>query len=142
MPRCSSCSRRGADAGASRHSGGRSSCPAHDLEVDGPHHRLPHQRRKDALRDADLWSFGVRVERVPAAVVAEEPERFVTLVAAFLAAPPPASRWVPSGFGGVELRRHSAADGRLVGGYAAAGGGYAAAASRVGTDERSGPSSA
>lgn len=58
-----------------------------DLEVDGPHHRLPHQRRKDALRDADLRSFGVRVVRVPDTEVTERPERFVLRVRELLERP-------------------------------------------------------
>lgn len=55
-----------------------------DLEIDGPHHAMPHQRRKDALRDEDLRGFGVEVLRVPAAVVTEQPERFVHLARGFL----------------------------------------------------------
>ncbi len=51
-----------------------------DLEIDGPHHALPHQRRKDALRDADLRSFGVAVTRVADTIVTAEPARFVALV--------------------------------------------------------------
>lgn len=51
-----------------------------DFEIDGPHHRLPHQRRKDALRDADLRSFGVTVTRVPDTLVTERPERFLVAV--------------------------------------------------------------
>lgn len=48
-----------------------------NLETDGPHHRFPHQRRKDALRDADLRSFGVTVVRLPADLVTEHPEAFL-----------------------------------------------------------------
>lgn len=48
-----------------------------DIEVDGPHHRRPFQRRKDAERDADLRSFGVRVIRVADTLVTASPERFV-----------------------------------------------------------------
>jgi len=51
-----------------------------NIEVDGPHHALPHQRRKDALRDADLRSFGVAIDRVPTTVVCEHPERFLLVV--------------------------------------------------------------
>lgn len=51
-----------------------------DLEIDGPHHRLPHQRRKDALRDADLRSFGVTVLRVTDTAVLDDPERFLLAV--------------------------------------------------------------
>lgn len=48
-----------------------------DIEVDGPHHRQPHQRRRDALRDADLSSFGVLVVRIPDTVVVHDPGRFI-----------------------------------------------------------------
>ncbi len=48
-----------------------------NLEIDGPHHRLPHQRKKDALRDADLSSFGVAVTRLPAELVTDHPELFL-----------------------------------------------------------------
>ncbi len=51
-----------------------------DLEVDGPHHLLPRQSRKDAMRDADLRSFGVEVVRFPDTLVREEPDRFLLLV--------------------------------------------------------------
>jgi hypothetical protein len=51
-----------------------------DLEIDGPHHRLPHQRRKDERRDADLRTFGVEVLRVPDTLVLEAPEAFVHAV--------------------------------------------------------------
>jgi hypothetical protein len=51
-----------------------------DLEIDGPHHRLPRRRRLDALRDADLRSFGVVVLRVPDTLVTEAPEEFVCVV--------------------------------------------------------------
>lgn len=53
-----------------------------DLEVDGPQHLLPHQRRKDALRDADLRSYGVEVVRVRDTLVLEEPEAFVRIARA------------------------------------------------------------
>ncbi len=48
-----------------------------NLEIDGPHHRLPHQRRRDVLRDADLRSFGVTVVRLAADLVTEQPEAFL-----------------------------------------------------------------
>ena len=51
-----------------------------DAEIDGPHHLMPRQVRRDALRDADLRSFGVRVIRVPDTVVTEAPDRFVDTV--------------------------------------------------------------
>jgi hypothetical protein len=57
-----------------------------DFEIDGPHHRLPHQRRKDALRDTDLRSFGVSVTRVADTLVTEHPERFLAAVQAVLSA--------------------------------------------------------
>ena len=34
-------------------------------EVDGPHHELPTQRRRDAARDAVLASVGWKIERIP-----------------------------------------------------------------------------
>ena len=52
-----------------------------NFEVDGARHRLPRRRRLDALRDADLLAFGVRVVRVADTVVLEQPDRFVDLVA-------------------------------------------------------------
>jgi len=58
-----------------------------DLEIDGPHHSLPHQRRKDELRDADLRSFGVAVTRVTATLVTAEPDRFAALVRRLLERP-------------------------------------------------------
>lgn len=51
-----------------------------NLEIDGPQHALPHQRRRDALRDADLRTFGVTVRRVPATLITEHPELFVLQV--------------------------------------------------------------
>lgn len=51
-----------------------------DVEIDGPHHRMPRQRRMDRLRDADLASFGVTVLRIDADVVRERPVSFVTSV--------------------------------------------------------------
>ena len=56
-----------------------------DVEVDGPHHRMPRQRRMDALRDADLRSFGVTPLRVEDTLVREDPGAFVTLVRAAMA---------------------------------------------------------
>jgi hypothetical protein len=57
-----------------------------NLEIDGPHHRVPHQRRKDALRDADLRSFGVSVTRVTDTLVTEHPGRFLAAVRRVLSA--------------------------------------------------------
>ena len=51
-----------------------------DVEVDGPHHRFPHQQRKDALRDADLLAAGVSVLRFPTEAINADPEGFVTRV--------------------------------------------------------------
>lgn len=51
-----------------------------DIEVDGPHHRMPRQRRLDTLRDADLRSFGVEVVRVPDTLVLKAPEAFLLTV--------------------------------------------------------------
>lgn len=51
-----------------------------DLELDGPHHAFPRQRRRDAFRDADLRGFGVDVLRVPTALVTDSPEAFVLLI--------------------------------------------------------------
>ncbi len=47
-----------------------------DLEIDGPHHRQPRQRRLDRLRDAELRRFGVSVVRVPSTLVTDAPEEF------------------------------------------------------------------
>ena len=55
-----------------------------DFELDGPHHRQPHQRRKDALRDADLRAFGVTVVRFASEDVARRADAFLELVAAAL----------------------------------------------------------
>lgn len=51
-----------------------------NVEVDGPHHLMPHQRRLDAQRDRDLRSFGVRVDRLRDTFVMDQPERFVAVV--------------------------------------------------------------
>lgn len=55
-----------------------------NLEIDGPHHRFPHQRRRDGLRDADLRAFGVVVLRVPDTLVTEQPEAFLASARSFL----------------------------------------------------------
>lgn len=49
-----------------------------NFEIDGPRHRLPYRRRQDALRDAELRSFGIEVTRFDAELVVEEPERVLT----------------------------------------------------------------
>lgn len=36
-----------------------------NVEIDGPHHLLPHQKAEDAIRDAWLRGRGYRVERFP-----------------------------------------------------------------------------
>ena len=58
-----------------------------NLEIDGPHHLLPHQRRKDALRDADLRSFGVRVARVADTIVTDDPDHLLEIVRRLLECP-------------------------------------------------------
>ncbi len=45
-----------------------------NIEIDGPRHRLPHRRRLDALRDADLRGFGVLVIRIETHIVERAPE--------------------------------------------------------------------
>ena len=55
-----------------------------DLEIDGPHHAMPRQRRLDALRDADLRSFGVTVLRVPDTLVTRSPQLLVATTSAAL----------------------------------------------------------
>ena len=52
-----------------------------NVEIDGPHHQMPWQRHHDALRDADLESFSIDVERFASPIVDEAPERFVSSVA-------------------------------------------------------------
>lgn len=56
-----------------------------NFELDGPHHRMPHQRRKDAWRDRDLATFGVRVVRFPSEDVMAQAERFLHVVTRTLA---------------------------------------------------------
>lgn len=48
-----------------------------DMEVDGPQHLLPRQRRNDALRDADLRGFGIEVVRFRDTLVVDEPKTFL-----------------------------------------------------------------
>lgn len=55
-----------------------------NLELDGPRHALPHQRHLDALRDADLRSFGVEIARLPSEDVRARPDLFLDLTARLL----------------------------------------------------------
>jgi hypothetical protein len=92
--------RRRAARGPSRmpRGGGAAGC-RFDLEVDGAHHAMPERRRRDALRDADLRSFGVTVLRVPATLVLEAPDEFVRVVRDALVARGREIRMSPRGWG-------------------------------------------
>ncbi|MBA2347435.1 MAG: DUF559 domain-containing protein [Solirubrobacterales bacterium] len=57
-----------------------------NFELDGPHHRMPHQRQKDAWRDRDLAAFGVRVVRFPSEDVMENAELLLYTVGRALVA--------------------------------------------------------
>ena len=52
------------------------------LEIDGPHHDDPRQRRLDSQRDAELVALGIQVLRIPAYLVRTEPERIVAQLVA------------------------------------------------------------
>ncbi len=56
-----------------------------DIEIDGPHHRLPHVQAEDAVRTAELRPLGVTVDRYPDTILDEDPAGFVAAVAARLA---------------------------------------------------------
>ncbi len=51
------------------------------VEVDGPHHELPEQQRKDEARDRELRDLGWRIDRFRWDDVTENPRRFATTVA-------------------------------------------------------------
>jgi hypothetical protein len=55
-----------------------------DVEIDGPHHRLAHRRRKDAIRDRELAGVGVLVDRYPDTLLDTDPSGFARRVAATL----------------------------------------------------------
>lgn len=55
-----------------------------DIEIDGPHHLLPHVAAADAVRDEELAAIGVLVVRFPEDALAD-PERFAADVADVLA---------------------------------------------------------
>ncbi len=52
------------------------------IEVDGPHHRLPHRRRKDMVRDTELAGVGDHVERFSDTLIMSDPAGFAAAVAA------------------------------------------------------------
>ena len=56
------------------------------VEVDGPYHATPAQRRADARRDRRLCRAGYRVLRLTAAEVLGQPEQALARVVAALAA--------------------------------------------------------
>lgn len=56
-----------------------------DVEVDGPHHLLPSQRRSDRARDRDLRGDDWEVLRFPVEEVDEDPADVVGRIAAVLA---------------------------------------------------------
>ena len=47
-----------------------------DIEVDGPHHQLPDQQRKDQLRDRAVRRASWEVERFPTSLIDLSPQRF------------------------------------------------------------------
>ena len=55
-----------------------------DVEIDGPHHRLAHRRRKDAIRDRELGAVDVLVDRYPDTLLDTDPSGFARSVAATL----------------------------------------------------------
>lgn len=56
-----------------------------DVEVDGPHHLLPSQRRRDRQRDRALRADGWEVARFPVEEVDEDPEGAARRIGAILA---------------------------------------------------------
>jgi hypothetical protein len=56
-----------------------------DVEIDGPHHRLLHVRREDAIRTAELAAVGVVVVRYPDTLLSAAPATFAADVRAQLA---------------------------------------------------------
>lgn len=56
-----------------------------DVEVDGPHHLLPSQRRRDRQRDRDLRADGWEVARFPVEEVDDDVEDVARRIAAILA---------------------------------------------------------
>jgi very-short-patch-repair endonuclease len=64
-----------------------------DVEVDGPHHLVPSQRRRDRARDRDLRADGWEVARFPVEEVDEDPADVAQRIATILdrrATPAPA----------------------------------------------------
>jgi hypothetical protein len=57
-----------------------------DLEIDGPHHRLPTQQEKDRARDRAMRRAGWEVERFPTELIDVSPQRFKAQVAQCIAA--------------------------------------------------------
>ncbi len=56
-----------------------------DVEVDGPHHLLPSQRRRDRVRDRHLRGDGFEVARFPVEEVDDDPAEVAERIAAILA---------------------------------------------------------
>lgn len=56
-----------------------------DVEVDGPHHLLPSQRRRDRVRDRHLRDDGFEVARFPVEEVDDDPPEVAGRIAAILA---------------------------------------------------------
>lgn len=56
-----------------------------DVEVDGPHHLLPSQRRRDRVRDRHLRADGFEVARFPVEEVDDDPAEVAERIAALLA---------------------------------------------------------
>ncbi len=56
-----------------------------DVEVDGPHHLLPSQRRRDRIRDRHLRADGFEIARFPVEEVDDDPAEVAERVAAILA---------------------------------------------------------
>lgn len=61
-----------------------------DVEVDGPHHLLPSQRRRDRIRDRHLRDDGFEVARFPVEEVDDDPVEVAERIAAILARREPA----------------------------------------------------
>jgi very-short-patch-repair endonuclease len=47
-----------------------------DIEIDGPHHRMPEQREADQARDRLVRRAGWEVERFPTELVEQQPVVF------------------------------------------------------------------
>ena len=63
-----------------------------DIELDGEIHQTPEMMAKDAQRDTMLRALGFTVLRFPNQLVLDEPENFLTQIAAALGLPSPLGR--------------------------------------------------